>query len=138
MNNLSAVQQEVEEDFEESSLELKRPEMLKGYTYKLEIPNYNSEMVKAYFTINDHHGKPFELFVTCDDIKLHEYLRVLMILISRLLRNHIPIKTIMEDLSVVHSGEGPHLVPGQGFCPSIAARVSSLIERHLNYIKNNK
>ena len=136
MNSLAAVTNE--QEYEEEPLELKRPECLEGMTYKLKIPNYNNEMVKAYVTINNYNGQIFETFITCDDSKLFEYLRVLMILISRLLRNHIPVETVIEDLSVVHSGEGPHLVPGHGFCPSIAARIATLIENHVKELNNLK
>lgn len=110
----------------------KRPMVLSGRTYKIKVPNHNDEQTNTYITINDDMGKPFEMFINGFDPSLYEYLSQLMIFVSRFLRMGVEAEVIIKDLKSIHSAKGPHVFPGRGMSPSLAASIGTILEMHIN------
>ncbi len=106
-----------------------RPEVLSGPTYraKVDLP----EPVKFYLTINEHDGKPFEIFMRTDVPHLHEWVNAITLLVTRMLRAGIPLGDIAAELQQVHSGGITLHMAGNEQCPSIVARVGRKMSEHL-------
>ena len=85
--------------FETPQHALARPEYLIGATYKIKAPNGRNETSNIYLTVNEHDGRPFEVFLNCSDSSINELLGVSMVLISRLLRLSVPWSKSLPTLS---------------------------------------
>lgn len=106
-----------------------RPAVLNGPTYRADIAL--PEPVKFYLTINEHEGRPFEIFMRTDVPQLHEWVNALTLLVTRLLRAGFPLEEIAAELQQVHSGGITMHMVGNEQCPSIVARVGRKMAEHL-------
>ena len=109
-----------------------RPNELPGKTYKAIVPGSLGQSTNLYVTINDdEHGQPFEIFLSCSDQNLYEWLTSIMLLVSDSLRRGVSPVEIARNLKQVHSPSTSHFIPGGGgLCPSIVARIGLLLEQH--------
>jgi len=115
--------------FETPQHALARPEYLIGATYKIKAPNGSNETINIYLTVNEHDGRPFEVFLNCSDSSINELLGVSMVLISRLLRLSVPLEQIASDLEQVASLNTGHFAD-KSWCPSLIARIGRVLKTH--------
>jgi hypothetical protein len=115
--------------FETPQHALARPENLIGATYKIKAPNGRNETINIYLTVNEHDGRPFEVFLNCSDSSINELLGVSMVLISRLLRLSVPLEQIASDLEQVASLNTGHFAD-KSWCPSLIARIGRVLKTH--------
>jgi hypothetical protein len=108
---------------------LNRPECLTGSTYKIKAPNGRNETINVYLTVNEHDGRPFEVFLNCSDSSINELLGVSMVLISRLLRLSVPLEQIAADLEQISSLNTGHFAD-KSWCPSLIARIGRTLKSH--------
>ena len=114
-------------------MSMTRPDTLTGPTYCVIIENDQ----QMYVTVNhDEHGTPCEVFVRTDDPALFEWVTLVTVLITRLLRAEQPLEVIAAELQEIHSPRTRHWVPGgKGECPSLAARIGMVLARHIEAMK---
>jgi len=79
----------------------RRESILKGSTRKLRWPSLTSAL---YLTINEHDGKPAEVFFNSKDARFQEWMTALSLLITAILRKGDgDIDFIADELEAVHS-----------------------------------
>lgn len=115
---------------------MKRPETLRGITYKLKAPNFENAF---YITINDillnrgtknEEYQPFELFINSKNMEPFEWVVGLTRMISSNFRKGGNLEYIVEELSQVHSPSGGFWDRGK-YYPSLVARIGAVIDTHL-------
>lgn len=107
--------------------EIKRPDFLKGTTYKLKSPLAKSAM---YVTINDimnEEGKlqPFEIFIYSKDSSHYEWITALTRMISACFRRGGDLSFILEELEcIITPGSTGYIARGGRHIPSLVAEIS--------------
>jgi hypothetical protein len=110
-----------------------RPDTLPGATYCATLDNGQP----LFVTINsDESGNPCEVFVRMDNPELFEWVTLVTVLITRLLRAGQQLDTIANELQEIHSPSSRHFIPGGGGeCPSLAARIGMMLAAHTERAK---
>ena len=109
---------------------LERADVIGGPTYKITIET-PERAHRAYVTINDQDGRPFEIFIRTDNPQLYEWVNALTILVTRLLRLGVPLDEIAAEMQAIHSGAtSMHFLPGGERCISMVARIGTVLARH--------
>jgi ribonucleoside-diphosphate reductase alpha chain len=104
-----------------------RPEELTGTTYKLITPLANAAI---YITINNHNGKPFELFVNTKDMRHYQWTVALTRVISAVFRHGGESAFLVEELQAIQDPAGGYFKGGK-YVPSLVAEIGGILERHL-------
>ncbi|MBE9538507.1 MAG: hypothetical protein IMF06_05450 [Proteobacteria bacterium] len=111
-----------------------RPNQLDGPTYRVTLGDGS----RMYVTINEHNGKPFEVFARYDDADKYEWLGALTTMITRLLRAGQPLEQIGKELLEIHGPESSHMIPGtREMAPSIVARIGRVFVNHPKNFNSN-
>ncbi len=114
----------------------KRPEILRGTTYKLKTPLSDSAI---YITINDivlNDGtdneikQPYEIFINSKEMKSFSFVVAITRLISSVFRKGGDITFIVEELKSVFDPNGGYLAKGGRYVPSLVAEIGMIIEKH--------
>lgn len=105
-----------------------RPDTLTGATYIATLEDGKP----LFVTINsDDSGTPCEVFVRMDNPDLFEWVTLVTVLITRLLRAGQPLDVVAAELQEIHSPSSRHFIPGGGGeCPSLAARIGMVLAEH--------
>lgn len=111
---------------------IKRPDSLKGTTYKIKPPISEHAF---YITINDMvlDGKshPYEIFINSKNMEHYQFITALTRIISAVFRKGGEIGFLVEELKAVFDPRGGYFQAGGKFIPSLIAEIGSVIERHL-------
>lgn len=111
---------------------LKRPEVLRGATYKITTPLSEHAL---YVTINDIevNGKrrPFEVFINSKNMENFSWIVALTLVISAVFRQASDPSFLVEELRSVFDPRGGYFKPGGRYMPSLVAEIGACIERHM-------
>jgi hypothetical protein len=99
-----------------------RPVELTGPTVHFEF-----EETPMYITLNFCNGKPFEVFIRYDEVKVFEWVTTVTILITRMLRDGISIETIAGEMMEICSPHSSHFYKGKQY-PSLAAHIGHVLK----------
>lgn len=114
----------------EQATSTSRPDALQGFTYKIKSPNYNSDIITVYLTINeDDAGKPYEIFINCKDVMVYEMFALGTLLSSRLLQKGATLEEVADDFEQVSSARTAHMAGAKWF-PSLVAHVGFKMRQH--------
>jgi len=106
---------------------MERQPVLAGRTYKIaKSPLSESAM---YITLNDHEGKPFEVFINSKDTKHYQWTIALTRVISAVFRKGGDCTFLIEELKSIHDPNGGYFNKGH-YVPSLAAEIGDVLEQH--------
>lgn len=117
--------------------EVKRPEELKGYTYKIKTPLSDHAL---YITINnivlnmgtEHEQEyPFEVFINSKNMEHFQWVLALTRVISAVFRKGGDATFLVEELKQVFDPQGGYFKKGGRFMPSLVADIGHVLETHL-------
>jgi len=106
---------------------VERPEELSGTTYKLTTPLANAAI---YVTLNNHDGKPFELFINTKDMRHYQWTVALTRVISAVFRHGGESAFLVEELQAIQDPSGGYFKKGK-YVPSLVAEIGGVLEKHL-------
>lgn len=107
-----------------------RPEVLDGKTYKIKLPDF-----AMLVTINDHNGKPYEIFTESKNVEHFQWVKALTLVASLALQNGCPASILAKELKEIHDGLGGRLKKGGGRHNSIVAQIGDILEQHTGIVK---
>lgn len=117
--------------------DMKRPDLLRGTTYKLKTPVTEAAM---YITINDaiidedlatEHSRPFEIFINSKNMEHYQWMVALTRVISAVFRKGGDITFLVEELRSVFDPKGGYFKKGGKYVPSLVAELGDILEKHL-------
>ena len=120
--------------------DLKRPDELKGYTYKIKTPLSDHAM---YITINnillnrdtEHEQEyPFEIFINSKNMEQFQWILALTRVISAVFRKGGDATFLAEELKQVFDPQGGYFKKGGKFMPSLVAEIGDVLETHMKKI----
>ena len=111
----------------EAVVELKRPEVLAGKTYKIDSPI----SAPLYMTVNDNEGKPFEVFFSSKNIQSYQWMTALSRMISAVFRRTDNPAFVIEQLKSTFDPNGGYWLKGGKWMSSLVAHIGSVLERHI-------
>lgn len=103
-----------------------RESVLSGKTYKIKSPSSDSAM---YVTINDHDGRPFEIFVNSKDTRHFQWVTVLTRVMSAVFRKGGDCAFLIDELRSIFDPNGGYFKKGK-FMPSLVAEIGEVLETH--------
>lgn len=118
---------------------LKRPEFLRGTTYKLKHPASEHAL---YVTINDmvlnvdtpdQRHYPYEIFLHSKNMDSFQWITALTRVISAVFRKGGDTLFLIEELKSTFDPRGGYF-KGRTYMPSIVADIGHILERHLKHI----
>jgi len=115
---------------------MKRPDFLRGSTYKLRSPILESAL---YITINDievtENGKtyfrPFEVFINSKNMEHFQWIVALTRVMSAVFRKGGDITFLVEELQSVFDPSGGYFKKGGKYIPSLVAEIGETLKEHL-------
>lgn len=117
--------------------EIKRPEELKGYTYKIKTPLSDHAM---YITINnivlntdtEHEQEyPFEIFINSKNMEHFQWVLALTRVVSAVFRKGGDATFMVEELKQVFDPQGGYFKKGGRYMPSLVAEIGEVLETHM-------
>lgn len=122
--------------------ELKRPNILKGTTYKIKPMGYDSAL---YMTINDicmnagteHEQKyPYEIFLNSKQMESYQWIATMTRLVSAIFRKGGNITFIVDELEQIFDPKGGYWGKEPGgtkgkFYNSVVGELGSIIKQHM-------
>ncbi|HIG39084.1 MAG: NrdJb [bacterium] len=117
--------------------EIKRPEELKGYTYKIKTPLSDHAL---YITVNnimlnpgtEHEQEyPFEIFINSKNMEHFQWVLALTRVISAVFRKGGDATFMVEELKQVFDPQGGYFKKGGRFMPSLVAEIGEVLETHM-------
>ena len=117
--------------------EIKRPEELKGYTYKIKTPLSDHAL---YITVNnivlnpatEHEQEyPFEIFINSKNMERFQWVLALTRVISAVFRKGGDAIFMVEELKQVFDPQGGYFKKGGRFMPSLVAEIGEVLETHM-------
>lgn len=111
-----------------------RPEVLTGGTYKLKWPEMDHAF---YITVNDraleNGGKcPHEIFINTKNIASKMWIDTVTLLLTAVFRRTEDPSFIVEELEGVFDPRGGQFMPRQGFVPSLASAIGTILRQHIS------
>lgn len=113
----------------------KRPDILRGTTYKIQWPSIKSSL---YLTINsDENDVPFEVFINSKDARFHDWTTALTIMITSIFRKGGDLSFVARELQQVQS-LNDSAFKDKHHHPSLVAYLGHVLEQHVSEgIANN-
>ncbi len=120
--------------------EIKRPEELRGHTYKIKTPLSDHAM---YITVNnivlnvdtEHEQEyPFEIFINSKNMDQFQWILALTRVISAVFRKGGDATFLVEELKQVFDPQGGYFKKGGRFMPSMVAEIGEVLETHMRKI----
>lgn len=120
--------------------EIKRPDELRGYTYKIKTPLSDHAM---YITVNnivlnegtEHEQEyPFEIFINSKNMDQFQWILALTRVISAVFRKGGDATFLVEELKQVFDPQGGYFKKGGRFMPSLVAEIGEVLETHMKKI----
>lgn len=113
-----------------------RETVLRGSTYKIKSPSAESAI---YVTINDHDGRPFEIFINSKDTRHFQWVTVLTRVMSAVFRKGEDCTFLIDELRSVFDPVGGYFKKNK-FMPSLVAEIGEVLEQHFTdlglYVKD--
>ncbi len=101
--------------------------VLAGRTYKIaKSPLAESAL---YVTLNDHEGKPFEIFINSKDTRHYQWIIALTRVISAVFRKGGDSTFLIEELKSIYDPNGGFFKKGH-YIPSLVAEIGDVLEQH--------
>lgn len=129
-----------EQNIDEMSEKISRPELLTGETYKIKPPTSEHAL---YVTINDivlNQGteheirRPFEVFLNSKNMEHYQWTIALTLIISAIFRKGGDINFLVDELRSVFDPNGGYMKKGGKYMPSLVSEIGDVIEKHLKRI----
>ena len=120
--------------------EIRRPDDLKGYTYKIK-PSQDAHAL--YITINnillndgtEHKQEyPFEVFINSKNMEHFQWILALTRVISAVFRKGGDSVFLIKELKEVFDPKGGYFKKGGHFMPSLVAEIGHVLETHMKKI----
>lgn len=120
--------------------EIKRPDELRGYTYKIKTPLSDHAM---YITVNnimlnkgtpDAQEYPFEVFINSKNMEQFQWILALTRVISAVFRKGGDATFLVEELKQVFDPQGGYFKKGGKFMPSLVAEIGDVLETYMKKI----
>lgn len=120
--------------------EIARPDVLRGYTYKIKTPLSDHAM---YITINnivlnentEHEQEhPFEIFINSKNMEQFQWILALTRVISAVFRKGGDSVFLAQELMQVFDPQGGYFKRGGRFMPSLVAEIGEVLETHMKKI----
>ena len=117
--------------------EIKRPDELRGYTYKIKTPLSEHAL---YITVNnivlnnetEHEQEyPFEIFINSKNMEHFQWVLALTRVISAVFRKGGDATFMVEELKQVFDPQGGYFKKGGRFMPSLVAEIGEVLETHM-------
>ena len=117
--------------------EIKRPEELRGHTYKIKTPLSDHAL---YITVNnivlnpetEHEQEyPFEIFINSKNMEHFQWVLALTRVISAVFRKGGDATFMVEELKQVFDPQGGYFKKGGRFMPSLVAEIGEVLETHM-------
>jgi len=117
--------------------EIKRPDELKGHTYKIKTPLSDHAL---YITVNnivlnsgtEHEQEyPFEIFINSKNMEHFQWVLALTRVISAVFRKGGDATFMVEELKQVFDPQGGYFKKGGRFMPSLVAEIGEVLETHM-------
>ena len=135
-------QEQVIETPEKESMheEIRRPDELKGYTYKIKTPLSDHAL---YITINnivlnaetEHKQEyPFEMFINSKNMEHFQWVLALTRVISAVFRKGGDATFLVAELKEVFDPQGGYFKKGGRYMPSLVAEIGDVLETHMKKI----
>lgn len=106
-----------------------RPDMLRGYTYKIKWPTIEAAI---YLTVNeDEHGNAFECFLQSKDARVQDWTTALTTLITAIWRSGMDAMFVAQELQQVQSLHDGAFKEGKHH-PSLVAYIGFKLEQHIS------
>jgi hypothetical protein len=121
----SVVKDEI--NHEVTILHQERLSVLSGKTYKIAKSPLSESAL--YVTLNDHDGKPFEIFLNSKDTRHHQWIVALTRVISSVFRKGGDCTFLIEELKSIHDPGGGYFKKGK-YIPSLVAEIGHVLEEH--------
>lgn len=120
------------------NLPMERQPVLAGRTYKIAKSPLSESAI--YITLNDHEGKPFEIFINSKDTKHYQWTIALTRVISAVFRKGGDCTFLIEELKSINDPNGGYFNKGH-YVPSLVAEIGDVLEQHFTglglYQKDN-
>lgn len=121
----SVVKDEI--NHEVTILHQERLSVLSGKTYKIAKSPLSESAL--YVTLNNHDGKPFEIFLNSKDTRHHQWIVALTRVISSVFRKGGDCTFLIEELKSIHDPNGGYFKKGK-YIPSLVAEIGHVLEEH--------
>jgi hypothetical protein len=108
-------------------LHSERLPVLSGKTYKIAKSPLSESAL--YVTLNNHDGKPFEIFLNSKDTRHHQWIVALTRVISSVFRKGGDCTFLIEELKSIHDPNGGYFKKGK-YIPSLVAEIGHVLEEH--------
>ena len=117
--------------------EIRRPDELRGHTYKIKTPLSDHAL---YITINnivlnpetEHEQEyPFEIFINSKNMEHFQWVLALTRVISAVFRKGGDATFMVEELKQVFDPQGGYFKKGGRFMPSLVAEIGEVLETHM-------
>jgi hypothetical protein len=105
-----------------------REDRLEGCTYKLKTPLTEHAL---YITINNHGGRPFEIFFNSKAMEHFQWIVALSRVISAVFRKGGDVSFLVEELQSVFDPKGGYFKKGGRYMPSLVAEIGEVLKLHL-------
>lgn len=118
----------------------KRPEALRGSTYKIKTPQSEHAL---YVTINDfalnkdtehEQLRPFEIFINSKNMDHYQWVVALTRLVSAIFRKGGNATFLVDEMKAVVDPNGGYYKKGGVWMPSLVAEIGYVIEAHMKHI----
>lgn len=101
--------------------------VLSGKTYKIAKSPLSESAL--YVTLNDHEGKPFEIFLNSKDTRHYQWIIALTRVISAVFRKGGDCTFLIEELKSIYDPNGGYFKKGH-YIPSLVAEIGDVLEQH--------
>ena len=109
------------------NLPMERQPVLAGRTYKIAKSPLSESAI--YITLNDHDGKPFEVFINSKDTKHYQWTIALTRVISAVFRKGGDCTFLIEELKSINDPNGGYFNKNH-YVPSLVAEIGGVLEQH--------
>jgi len=118
-----------------------RDTVLYGPTYLIKLPDDAVEPprpVDLLVTVNEISDVPVEVFIQCDDSGIYQWVALVSVFTTRLLRDGHPLEKLAEEMLEIHCPHTRHIIPGtMEWSTSLVARIGRTLKEHMEN-KNDK
>lgn len=105
------------------------PDVLSGVRYKIKFGAMEHAL---YVHINDHEGRPFEIFFNSKDVAHQAWMAALSRMTSAVFRRGGDVSFVIEELQAIHDPIGGGWWKGK-HVPSIQAAIGNVIAQHMGH-----
>jgi len=109
----------------------KRPRVIVGCTYKIIWPSLEAGV---FLTVNEHNGRPWEIFIQSKDLRAVEWITGVAVFGSMLLQTGVDPMLVASQLKQIQGAHDQAWVDGKHW-PSLPAYIGHTLEEHFKQYK---